>query len=262
MADHAARDGHTGLGAALPRLEDARLLTGQGRYVNDLNLRDVAYAYVVRSPHAHARIGRIDKTAALAAPGVLLVLTGEDVERENLSPLRCGSFPKLAPGAVSYCAAQPILVADKARHVGDRVAFVVAETLAQAKDAGELLDIRYDPLPAVTLVDALEAGAAKVWDEASSNLSFELEHGNRAEVAAQFAAAAHVTKIAVHYPCASANTMEPRGAIAARDPMDGRVTLCSSAQIRFACARMFARFSAFRRRVCASRRWMSAARSA
>ncbi len=233
MADLAARDGQTGLGAPLPRLEDARLLTGQGRYVDDLILRDMAYAYVVRSPHAHARIAGIDKTAALAAPGVLAVLTGDDVVRENLNPLRCGSFPKLAPGAASYCATQSILVADKARHVGDRVALVVAETLAQAKDAGELLDIRYEPLPAVTLIDALAPGAAKVWDAASGNLGFELEHGDRAEVAHQFAAAAHVTKIAVHYPSASANTMEPRGVIAMRDPLDGRVTLCSSTQNPF-----------------------------
>jgi carbon-monoxide dehydrogenase large subunit len=128
---------------------------------------------------------------------------------------------------------QPILARDKVRHVGDRVALVVAETLGQAKDAAELLSVRYDALPGVTLADALSPDAPKIWDEAQSNLSFELEFGDRRAVEEQFAAAAHVTKLRVHYPRALANSIEPRTALAYRDPTDGRFTLCLSTQDPF-----------------------------
>jgi aerobic carbon-monoxide dehydrogenase large subunit len=222
-----------GIGAAVPRVEDARLLTGQGRYADDMAVGNMAFAYVLRSPHGHARIAGIDRAAALAAPGVLTVLTGADVAAENLAPLRCGSFPKLPPGVPCYCSVQPILTADKVRHVGDRVALVVAESLAQAKDAAELLEVRYDALPAVTLADALAPNAPKVWDEAASNVSFQFEFGDRKAADGQFAAAAHVTKIRIHYPCASANPMEPRSALAYRDPSDSRMTLCSATQAPF-----------------------------
>ena len=220
----------SGLGAPVRRVEDQRLLTGNGHYVDDLAVPDMTFAHVVRSPHAHARILGIDKTAALSAPGVLAVLTGEDVARERLAGIACESFPTLPPGSRSHCPTQPILVADKVRHVGDRIALIVAETLAQAKDAGELLIVEYEALRAVTLVDALAPDAPKVWDEAYSNESFQLEVGDRDAVNEQFAAAAHVTKIFVHYPRASANSIEPRAALAYRDPMDGRDTLCTSAQ--------------------------------
>ena len=220
----------SGLGAPVRRVEDARLLTGEGHYVGDLVLPDMVFAHVVRSPHAHARILGIDKTAALSAPGVLAVLTGEDVARAKLAGIGCDSFPKLPPGSRSYCPVQPILVADRVRHVGDRVALIVAETVAQAKDAGESLIVEYEALRAVTLVDALAPDAPKVWDEADGNVSFQLEVGDRNTVDEKFAVAAHVTKIFVHYPRASANSMEPRAALAYRDPMDGRYTLCTSAQ--------------------------------
>jgi carbon-monoxide dehydrogenase large subunit len=128
---------------------------------------------------------------------------------------------------------QPILTADKVRHVGDRVALVVAESLAQAKDAAELVEVRYDALPAVTLADALAPDAPKVWDEAPNNVSFQFEFGDRKAVDGQFAAAAHVTKVRIHYPCASANPMEPRSALAYRDPSDSRMTLCSATQAPF-----------------------------
>ncbi len=230
---HAAADGTCGIGVPLPRLEDERMLTGRGRYADDIALPHITFAYVVRSPHAHARILGIDKTAALASPGVLAVLTGEDVTRDGLRPLKCGTFPRTRTGTSSYCSTQPILTADKARHVGDRVALIVAETLAQAKDAAELLDIRYEPLSAVILADALAPGAEKIWDEAASNLSFQIEYGDRAAVDAAFVSAPHVTKIAVHYPRASANALEPRAAIAFLDPIDDRYTLCSATQNPF-----------------------------
>ena len=220
----------SGLGAPVRRVEDERLLTGQGYYADDMALPNMAFAHVVRSPHAHAHILGIDTSAARAAPGVLVVLTGEDVAREKLGSLACHSFPKLPPGSQSHCPAQPILVADKVRHVGDRVALVIAETLAQAKDAGELVEIEYDILPAVTLIDALAPGAPKVWDEADNNVSFEIESGDAAAVNEQFAAAAHITEISARYPRASANAMEPRAATAYQDALDRRYTLCTSCQ--------------------------------
>jgi len=229
----AASDSATGVGAPVCRIEDERFLTGQGHFVGDMDLPNMAFAYVVRSPHAHARIIGIDKTAALAAPGVLAVLTGEDVIMEKIGGLPCGFFPSLPEGSEYYRPLQPILATGKARHVGDRVALVVAGTLDQAKDAGELLAVDYDPLSAVMLADALAPGAPKVWDDAPGNVSFRIENGDRKAVDQKFAAAAHVTKLFVHYPRASANSIEPRAALAYPDPIDGRTTLCSTAQAPF-----------------------------
>jgi len=220
----------SGLGAPVRRLEDRRLLTGLGDYADDLAMKDGAFAYVLRSPYAHARILGLDNSAALAAPGVLAVLTGDDVRKEKLGGIPCLSFPRLPPGSPSYCPVQPLLATEKVRHVGDRVALVVARTLAQAKDAAELLAIDYEELRAVTLPDAHEPNAAKVWDEARSNLSFRLEFGDRRAIDERFAAATHVTTLSLHYPRISANPMEPRAAIAYRDPMDKRLTLHTSTQ--------------------------------
>jgi carbon-monoxide dehydrogenase large subunit len=219
----------TGIGAAVSRLEDLRLLTGRGRFADDVTVPGTTFAYVVRSPHAHARLGRIDKRAAMAAPGVIGVLTGEDVAQEKLGGITCAVFPHNPVGRF-YRPEQSILAQGKVRHVGDRVALVVAETLAQAKDAAELLDIAYEPLPAVILADALAPDAPKVWDEAADNVSFQIEFGERRAVDQEFAAAAHVTKLRVHYPRAAPNTMEPRAASAYVDPAEGRFTIVSSSQ--------------------------------
>ena len=226
-------DSATGIGVPVCRIEDRRFLVGQGRYTDDVKLSDMAYAHVVRSPHAHARIAGIDKTAALSAPGVLAVLTAEDLAKANIGRLACHAFPLLPEGSQYHRPLQPILATDKVRHVGECVALIVADTLDQAKDAGELLAVVYEPLKPVTLDDALAAGAPKVWDDAHSNVSFQLERGNRQAVDKVFAGAAHVTKLRVHYPRASANSIEPRSVLAYSDPVDGRYTLCSSAQSPF-----------------------------
>ena len=220
-----------GVGDPVRRVEDARFLTGQGRYVDDIALPGMVHAYVVRSPHAHARIRRIDAAAAKAAPGVLAVLTAEDVARDGLGALPCRFIPQLPPGAPSYFPAHPILATGKVRHVGDRVALVVADTLAQAKDAGELIDIDYDILPAAAALETtLAPDAPKVWDDAASNLSFELQRGDPAAVDRAFATAAHVTGMTIRYPRASANAIEPRVAVAVFDRFDQRYTLYSSSQ--------------------------------
>ena len=183
-----------------------------------------------RSPQAHAHLLRIDSTAALSAPGVIAVLTAEDLARDGVGAMACYAFPPVPPGAPSYRPLQPLLATHKVRHVGEPVAIVVAETLAQARDAAELIEIDYEPLPAVTLADALADGAPKVWDDAPDNLSFALERGDRAAVDAAFARAAHVTHLDLHYPRASANTLEPRTVFAQPDAQPGRHLLCSSAQ--------------------------------
>lgn len=221
------------IGAPLPRLEDERFLTGRGCYVDDLDIKGLAYAYVVRAEHAHARLIKLDKEAALRAPGVIAVLTGEDALADGIVGLACNSFPTLPAGNPSYCPVHPILAVDKVRHVGDRVVLIVAETLNLAKDAGALLNIEYEPLPAVTLTNALEPNAEKVWDDAASNVSFEREFGDGQAVDQAFRKAAHISTLTVHYPCVSANSIEPRGTLAYRDPADGRLTLYSSTQMPF-----------------------------
>ena len=154
--------------------------------------------------------------------------------REKLGGLPCHAFPPLSAGSPHYRPVQSILATDTVRHVGDRVALVVAETLAQAKAAGELVAVDYEPLRAVTLPDALKDGSPKVWEEAGSNISFKLERGNASAVDKQFRKATHVTSLTVVYPRATGNAIEPRSAIAYDDPASGRMTLCTSTQSPYA----------------------------
>ncbi|MFM9970557.1 MAG: xanthine dehydrogenase family protein molybdopterin-binding subunit [Burkholderiales bacterium] len=219
-----------GIGAPVRRIEDQRLLTGKGHFVDDLKFENLAYAHVLRSPHAHARIRAIDTAAALALPGVLAILTGEDAVRENFGEFACASFPQLPPGSKSFNPTHPILAHKMVRHVGDRVALIVAQSQRLAADAAEAVEVDYEPLPAVMLADALSDAAPKVWENANGNLSFQLEYGDHAIVDQAFAGAAHVARIELYYPRASANSLEPRGAIAYPEPLDGRTTLCSSSQ--------------------------------
>jgi carbon-monoxide dehydrogenase large subunit len=219
------------IGAAAPRLEDERFLTGRGRFVDDLVPPRTVFACVVRSPHAHARVLAVNQVEARRAPGVLLVLTGEDVVAERIGGLPCEAFPALPAGTPHHRPSQPILALGKVRHVGEPVALIVAETLWQAIDAAERLEVQYEPLAAVTLPDALAPSAPKVWDEAHGNVCFELERGDRDAVARAFASAAHVTRLSMTYPRACANTLEPRVALAL--PEEGRYTLYSSLQTPF-----------------------------
>ncbi|MGE0854002.1 MAG: xanthine dehydrogenase family protein molybdopterin-binding subunit, partial [Hyphomicrobiaceae bacterium] len=227
---HATAGDATGIGAPVHRIEDARFLTGNGRFVDDIRIANAAHAYILRSPHGHARIRAIDAAPARSVAGVLAVLTAADAVADKLAPLPCRFFPPLPPGARSYRPAQPILVADKVRHVGDRVALVVAETLEAARDAAERIIVEYEPLAAAVLEDALSPGAPKVWDDATDNLGFQLEHGDRGAVDRQFAGAAHITRLSLRYPRAAASSIEPRAALAYRDPIDGRYALVTSTQ--------------------------------
>jgi len=222
----------TGIGAPMRRVEDHRFVTGKGDFVDDLALPNMAFACVVRSPHAHARIVSIDTRAAGAAPGVHCVLTGQDVIAEGIKGLPCPGFPPVPAGARFYRPLRPVLAADVVRHVGDGVALIVARTLHQAKDAAERLAVEYEALPAVTFEDALAAGAPKVWPDAADNVSFQLERGERAAVDRAFAGAAHVTKLSLHYPRVTANTIEPRAVVAFREAGQ-RFTLRSTTQTPF-----------------------------
>src|SRR5579872_4783311 len=165
--------GEFALGQPVPRFEDPRLIRGGGRYVDDLALPHMAFGCVLRSPHAHARIRAIDTSAAKAAPGVLLVLTGEDWKASGWKDLPVPGGLKRRGGLPSVKTRFPALVSDKVRWVGDYVAFVVAETLAQAQDAAELIEVDYEPLPSVVSTEAaLEPGAPLVWDGCPDNVNF------------------------------------------------------------------------------------------
>src|SRR2546421_7921978 len=154
------------IGQPVRREEDLRLLRGRGRYVDDVREPNEARGYVLRSPHARARIAALDTRRARAAPGVLAVLTGEDLRRRGLGTLVPGVRRRRRDGAPAFVCPQPLLAGDRVRYVGDPVAFIVAETLDQAKDAAELIDISYEPLPAaISAEGALAADAPAGWGE-------------------------------------------------------------------------------------------------
>ena len=171
-----------GIGQPVLRFEDPRLLRGQGRYINDVNLPGQAYAIFVRSPHAHAKIRSIDVEAAKAAPGVLAAYTGHDVKADGLGMPKANMPRKRPDGKPMFAPQRPPLVTDRVRYVGDPVVMVIAETLAQAKDAAELVEIDYEPLPSVTLTeDTVKPGAPAVWDDCPDNISNHVERGKKAD---------------------------------------------------------------------------------
>ena len=218
-----------GIGQPVRRVEDQRFLTGRGRYVDDLLFPHLAHGAVVTSPHAHARIKGVDASAALASPGVLCVLTAEDARKEKLGGIPPNFMPEDQGGPKGYRTFRPLLAADKARHVGERIAFVVAETAAQARAAAELVAVDYEPLAAVVdVADAVKEGAPRIWEEWSSNVSFPLMMGNKDATDAAFAKAAHVVALRLENNRLSANAIEPRGAIG--EYLDGQFTLHTSTQ--------------------------------
>jgi carbon-monoxide dehydrogenase large subunit len=204
-----------GIGQSVSRVEDPRLLRGEGRYVNDLAAQGQVHLVLLRSPHAHARIVSIDAAAALAAPGVLGVYTVADLERDGIGTT-APTFKRSRPdGSPMFWRAHRGLAKDKVRHVGEPVAAVVAETVAQAKDAADLVAVDYDALP----VD----GA--VWEECPDNISNVFEVGNKAATEAAFARAAHVVKRRYEVSRVHAQFLEPRGALGAWNAGEGRYTL-------------------------------------
>ena len=202
------------IGESLRRKEDYRFLTGAGQYTDDIVLANMAQCYFVRSPHAHAKIRSIDKTAALAAPGVIGILDGHDVAADKINGLPCGWLITSTNGEPMKEPPHPILALEKVRYVGDHVAMVVAETYEQARNAAELVVVDYEPLAAVVDVrDAQAPGAPVIHDIATNNQCYKWAIGDKAAVDATFANAAHVTKIDLVNNRLAPNPMEPRAAI-------------------------------------------------
>ena len=184
-----------GIGQPVTRFEDPRLLRGQGHFINDVNLPGQAYAVMLRSPHAHARIVAIDAAAAQAAPGVLAVFTEADLAADRLGTMRVNLPRKRPDGSPLFYSPHPGLARGHVRYVGDPVAMVVADTANAARDAAEQVNIEYEPLHAVTdTAQVLSPGAPAVWPECTDNLSHIFEAGNRAATEAEIASAAHVVR--------------------------------------------------------------------
>jgi carbon-monoxide dehydrogenase large subunit len=224
----------TRIGQPVRRREDMRLVTGNGSYADDVNLPGQAYAAMVRSPHAHARIRAIDTTAAMAAPGVLAVLTGRDLIADGLKPIPHKVWSQHPAeialegrdGFTTFTAPHYPLPPDKVRFVGEAVAMVVARSVAAAKDGAEMVEIDYDVLPAVTDTrEAANPDAPRLFDEAASNVVVDGELGDAAGTAAAFARAAHVVKFDTWVQRITGVPMEPRAAVAEFDPDTGRTTL-------------------------------------
>lgn len=223
-----------GIGAPVRRVEDARLITGHGVYSDDVNSPGQAYAYFLRSPYAHALIGRIDTSAAAAMPGVVGILTGADYKvagftgiphLANPADMLDASIPALngRNGTSAYMCPNLPFATDKARFVGDVIGVVVAESLAAARNAAEAVEIDYEMLPSVVeTVDAIKDGAPQLWEGAPGNVAFDVEKGDEAGAAAAFAKAKHVVRARIVSPRVQIVPMEPKGAVAQFDP-DGRL---------------------------------------
>ena len=221
----------TGIGASVKRKEDIRFITGKGHYVDDLNRSGQAYAYFLRSPHAHATIDKIDASAALKAPGVVAIFTGDDIAADKVGGLICGWMIHSKDGSPMKAGAHPALAQGKVRYVGDHVAVVIADTLAQAKDAAEKIEVAYTELPAVTdTAKAASAGQAQIHDVAPNNTIYSWRLGDKAATDAAFASAAHVTKIDFVNNRLIPNPMEPRAAVAEYDSGVDALTLTTTSQ--------------------------------
>jgi carbon-monoxide dehydrogenase large subunit len=221
-----------GIGQPVPRKEDPKFLMGQGRYVDDIEMKNMAYAYVLRSPHANARIISIDKNGALKAPGVVLILTGEDYNVSGLGNLSCHSInPMLAGGQPIVQKPHGALVQDFVKCVGARVAIVIADTLDQAKDASELIEVEYEPLPVITsATKALDNQAQLVWEGTDNNISFTYKIGNELGVKEAINTAANVIRARISNNRINTNALEPRTSIGIYERGEQKYTLYSGNQ--------------------------------
>ena len=217
------------IGASVRRKEDYRFLTGAGQYTDDINPPHHVHAYFLRSPHAHAKIRKIDAAKAKAAPGVVAIFTGADLTGVNGLP--CGWLITGTDGKPMNEPPHPVLAQGKVRYVGDAVVLVIAETPNQAKDAAELVVVDYDVLPSVVnCVDALKPGAPQIHDAAPGNKCYTWALGDKAAVDAAFAKAAHVTKLDIVNNRLIPNAIEPRAAVASYSRADDSYTLYVSNQ--------------------------------
>lgn len=215
-----------GIGQPVPREEDPRLLMGKGRFADDVSPSNLARGFVLRSTFAHALIRSIDVEAARAAPGVIAVLTSIELKARGLGAQKPSVARKKRNGSPAHVTPQPLIADDRVRYVGQPVAFIVAETLTQAKDAAELIEIDYDPLPAVVSVDQATAeNAQPVWDNNPGNEAFYHEVGDAAATEAAFAKADHIVSHRIVINRITTNSMEPRGCVAEYDAVDDQYTI-------------------------------------
>jgi aerobic carbon-monoxide dehydrogenase large subunit len=221
----------TGIGAPVRRKEDQRFITGKGQYTDDINRPGQAYAVFVRSPHAHANVKRIDTAAAMKSPGCHAVYTGADIAQDKVGGLICGWMIHSKDGSPMKAGAHPALAQGKVRYVGDHVAVVIGETLAQAKDAAELVTVDYEPLTAVVdLATAQNAGQPQIHAEAPNNTVYQWHLGDKAAADAAFGNARHVTKIDLVNNRLIPNAIEPRAAIGEYDSGQDSLTLYTTSQ--------------------------------
>ena len=221
----------TSIGARVPRREDAALLTGRGRFIDDIERARQVHAWIVRSPHAHARIVSIETADAAAMPGVVAVLTHGDLEADGVAPLSEPNGVTGRDGETTINVDHPLLARDRAMHVGDPVAMVVARTRRIAQDAAEQVIVDYEELDVV--VDgraAVEAGAPQLWPPAPGNVALDWEGGDTGAADAAFARAAHVTRLDITNNRLVIAPMETRGVIAEYEPRDGRYTVRTPSQ--------------------------------
>jgi aerobic carbon-monoxide dehydrogenase large subunit len=219
------------IGTPVRRREDYRFITGQGTYTDDINRPGQLHAYILRSPHANARITGIDTSAAAAAQGVVAVNTGKDMATDNIGGLPCGWQIHSKDGSPMVEPPHPPLVTDRVRYVGDQVAVVIADTLGHARDAAELIQVDYTEEPAaIDPAEALKPGAPQVWPEAPDNVCYDWQLGDLAAVDAAFARAARIVRLDLTNNRLVPNAMEPRAAIGEFDRATGDYTLYTTSQ--------------------------------
>ncbi|WP_028465287.1 xanthine dehydrogenase family protein molybdopterin-binding subunit [Nisaea denitrificans] len=215
-----------GIGQPVTRSEDPKLLRGEGNYTDDVNLDGQAYGVMVRSPYAHGTLNGIDTAEASAAPGVIAILTGADLDAAGLSTMKCGLPLKGRDGSPINYVPRPALATDKVRYVGDPVAIVIAETATQARDAAELVELDIDPLPAVTDARAAaEAGAPQLYDSVSGNTAIDFQYGDTKKVDTAFREASHQTRLNIRNNRIVVSAMEPRSAVGSFDAASEGYTL-------------------------------------
>jgi len=219
------------IGQAVKRVEDNRFITGRGKYTDDIVLPFQTYAYIVRSPYAHARINGIDISQAQAAEGVVAIYTGKDIADSGVGGVPCGWQVNFKNGETMKEPPHPLLVADKVRHMGDGVVIVIAETPEQAKDAAELVEVDYDVLDAASNIEAaLKPGAPLVHDDVPGNVSFDWDLGDKAATDAALENAAHITTLDLVNQRVIPNAIEPRSALGDYDASRDKYTLYTSTQ--------------------------------
>ena len=220
----------TGIGASVRRKEDYRFLTGNGKYLDDMNRAGQAHAYFLRSPHAHATFS-IDTAGASKMPGVVAVYTGADIAESGMGGLICGWTITGKNGEPHKAPAHLLLALDTVRHVGDTLAVVIADSYHQAKDAGEQIAVDYTALPAVTsVVDAVENNAPQVHADAPGNICYDWEIGDKAATDAAFEGAHHVTRVELVNNRVVPSAMEPRAALGEYDIGSDEITLYTTSQ--------------------------------